>query len=181
MLKTHFCTAFRCMWKAYRKPLRKPFGKPSRYPSRRLCLIRNRNKEQEQKEERESGNPTAPAVSLDDITAEWNSAMGQNCRPTPERQRQAAARLKDSWWRDNWRKAIAKAKASEFCNGENDRGWRADLEWFLQPDTGTKLLEGKCTNSQPEVARDRPPSPVVSIADRRRQIANGRKGSTASV
>ncbi len=159
--------------KAFREAFPVPFAK--------TMPNQEQEQEQEQKEERESGNPTAPAVSLDDITAEWNSAMGQNCRPTPKRQRQAAARLKDPWWRDNWRKAIAKAKASEFCNGENDRGWRADLEWFLQPDTSTKLLEGKYTNAQPEVARDRPPSPVVSIADRRRQIANGRKGSTASV
>jgi hypothetical protein len=31
---------------------------------------------------------------------------------------------------------------SAFCRGENDRGWRADFDFLLQPKSFTKLLEG---------------------------------------
>ena len=39
-----------------------------------------------------------------------------------------------------------------FLVGDNDKGWRADLDWFLRPDSVTKILEGKYTRSkaQPE-------------------------------
>lgn len=37
--------------------------------------------------------------------------------------------------------AIARVGASAFCQGDNDRGWRADIDFVLQPKSLTKLLE----------------------------------------
>lgn len=31
---------------------------------------------------------------------------------------------------------------SEFLNGKNDRGWRADFDWILQPKNFVKIMEG---------------------------------------
>ena len=39
--------------------------------------------------------------------------------------------------------AIERAMGSGFLTGQNDRGWVMDLEFFLRPDTVTKILEGK--------------------------------------
>jgi len=52
-------------------------------------------------------------------------------------------RLDDPWWIEHWREAMAKMKDIPFCRGENDRGWVADMDFFLRPDTVTKILEGK--------------------------------------
>jgi hypothetical protein len=37
--------------------------------------------------------------------------------------------------------AIAAVERSPFCRGENDRGWRADFDFILQPRSLAKLLE----------------------------------------
>ena len=35
------------------------------------------------------------------------------------------------------------AAASPFCLGAGSRGWKADIDWFLRPDTVTRIMEGK--------------------------------------
>jgi uncharacterized protein YoaH (UPF0181 family) len=52
------------------------------------------------------------------------------------------ARLKDAGGLDGFRDALAKARASPFLTGENDRGWRADLDFLLQARSFNKLMEG---------------------------------------
>ncbi len=76
----------------------------------------------------------------------WNSSMQQNCQMTEKRRKALALRLKTKGWLENWRSAIGKAAVSDFCLGVNDRGWIADLEWFLKPDSVAKLMEGKYDN-----------------------------------
>lgn len=52
------------------------------------------------------------------------------------------ARQKDEDFVAHWREAILKIPDSPFLRGENDRGWKANVEWFLRPETLTKILEG---------------------------------------
>jgi len=77
----------------------------------------------------------------DFVLGEWNRAMGQQCRWTDKRLVSFRQRWKSPFWRENWQAAIQRAAASSFCRGENG-GWAANFEWFLKPDTVTKLLEG---------------------------------------
>lgn len=56
------------------------------------------------------------------------------------------ARFRDVFFKDNWQTAISKAKSSNFCNGKNDRGWVANVDWFLKPNTVSKLMEGAFDN-----------------------------------
>lgn len=56
------------------------------------------------------------------------------------------ARMKDEFWSSNWRNALESLKTSEFCKGKNDRGWIADVDFFLRPDSVAKILEGKYAN-----------------------------------
>lgn len=60
---------------------------------------------------------------------------------TGQRDRLLNARLKDSTL-DEWTRVFDALERSNFCRGENDRGWRADFDFILQPKTRTKLLEG---------------------------------------
>jgi len=96
---------------------------------------------------------TAIAVVPADLLNLWNSKMSQKCRMTHKRQMSALARLKDPDWRTIFAEAIDRASVSDFCNGRAPGGnWIADFEWFLKPDSATKLVEGKYDNRE-EVLR----------------------------
>lgn len=79
----------------------------------------------------------------------WNDARGPDLPEWQEtgtkRRKAALARLRERPL-DEWRPVIARVAASRFCCGVNDRGWRADPEWLLKPETATKVLEGKYDN-----------------------------------
>lgn len=63
-----------------------------------------------------------------------------------KRRKAVNARLKDDFFAANWREAIAKILASDFCMGKGDKGWQADFDWFTRPDTVTRLMEGRYDN-----------------------------------
>lgn len=98
----------------------------------------------EQGNSRESANAVTPASLL----LLWNSKMNQKCRLTEKRATSARIRLRDSEWVAVYVEAIEKAVQSDFCNGRSDRGWVADFEWFLKPDSAIKLIEGKYDKQQ---------------------------------
>ena len=62
---------------------------------------------------------------------------------TPKRKAALSLRLKNDWWRENWRAALGRVKTSGFCGGSGEQAWVADVDWFLRPDSAAKLLEGK--------------------------------------
>jgi len=48
---------------------------------------------------------------------------------------------------DDWVEVLQAVARSGHCLGENDRGWRADLDFVLRPSKRLKLLEGTYTAS----------------------------------
>jgi hypothetical protein len=54
-----------------------------------------------------------------------------------------------------WQEIVRRVAKSDFCNGKNARGWRADFDFLVRPDTQHKVLEGKYDN------RTGPPGPYV--------------------
>lgn len=81
-----------------------------------------------------------------EILEAWHSRMVPLGFPavakmTAQRDRQLAARLKDSTL-EEWQRVMDALERSAFCRGENDRGWIADFDFLLQPKSFTKLLEG---------------------------------------
>lgn len=88
----------------------------------------------------------APSGAIQDFVMAWNG-LGKPFAAVekmgPARQKHLQARLRDSWWRENYAKAIAAMPGRPFLRGENDRGWIANVDWFLRPDTATKILEGQ--------------------------------------
>lgn len=87
-----------------------------------------------------------PPVSKKEILEAWQSRMVPLGFPavlkmTSQRERQLSARLRDSNL-DEWMRAFDALERSAFCRGENDRGWRADFDFLLQPKSFTRLIEG---------------------------------------
>lgn len=60
---------------------------------------------------------------------------------TPTRRRQIRARLAADGL-DGWCEALAAVADSPLCLGQNERGWRADLDFVCQPKSFAKLREG---------------------------------------
>lgn len=107
------------------------------------------------------------------VAAEWNM-IGNVSRcsvVTKKRQQTVRARMRDEFWRTNWREAMQKVSRSSFCAGTNDRGWKANLDWFLRPDTVPKLMEGQfddqsTRNTSKDVWRVPPSDHVPEVEDR---------------
>lgn len=60
---------------------------------------------------------------------------------TKERARKLSARLHEHGL-EGWKEALRKLDKAGMCHGENDRGWRANIDFLLQPSSFVKLLEG---------------------------------------
>lgn len=104
----------------------------------------------------EGGNGTnVPTVSPSDLVAIWNSNRGELAevvKLTTDRGRRAKARLQerpDLGW---WVSVAQRIAASAFCCGKNDRGWRADFDFFVRPGSAEKTMEGKYDERKRSVA-----------------------------
>ena len=60
---------------------------------------------------------------------------------TAKRKASARERLRDAYFRENWRAALDKIRADKFYQGCGDRGWIAGIDYFLRPDTVAKIME----------------------------------------
>lgn len=95
---------------------------------------------------------TPPPIANDDLTEgevleAWNGLASDCGLPTVSkltnaRRRKLHARIRDHPFED-WAAALAAIRRSQFLRGENDRGWRANFDWLLRPETIPKLLEGQ--------------------------------------
>lgn len=72
------------------------------------------------------------------------------------------ARLRDCGGIAGWRIAMDRVRASPFLRGDNDRGWRASLDFLLKPESFAKLMEG-AYDPAPGGRRQRP-EPRSSMA-----------------
>ena len=93
------------------------------------------------------------------VITKWNS-LGEPfpkvLKLTDGRSRTIKTRLADKWWSDHWLLALDILKTLDFCKGKNDRGWVADLEFFLRPDSVPKILEGKYGAKATPASKPRP-------------------------
>lgn len=94
-----------------------------------------------------SPSPSADDLDLTEAVAIFNATAAQvgwsvvrNLNPT--RRASLRARLRECGGLDGWRDAMARARGSPFLIGDNERGWRADFDFFLHAKSFTKLMEG---------------------------------------
>jgi hypothetical protein len=93
-----------------------------------------------------SAKPKPPPDETRIAFDEWNALAGRHGLPIARkldeaRRRAIRLRLADGGL-DAWREALAAVEASEHCRGENDRGWRADLDFVCTASKFRRLIEG---------------------------------------
>jgi hypothetical protein len=82
----------------------------------------------------------------------WNSheSLTQIKLATQGRRRKFTARLKEPAFGDNWRQIVERIAGTPFLCGDNERGWKADVDWILGNSTNyAKVLEGKYESQRP--------------------------------
>jgi len=92
----------------------------------------------------------------------WNDLAAKCGLPraeklTPKRMMALGARMRDAGSVQRFGEVIAKIEHTPWMLGENDRGWRADLDFICQQSSFVKLMEGAYERSaaQPRAARRR--------------------------
>lgn len=75
----------------------------------------------------------------------WNQTGLSKCKLLNEsRKSKLILRWKVPMFRESFKDAIDKVKASSFCVGKNTSGWKATFDWFIHNDENwLKALEGK--------------------------------------
>lgn len=99
------------------------------------------------KDEHPSSAPTAPTSQdrVNELFERWN-VLAKSCglptaaQITQKRRAAAQARIKAGLL-DRWPEFATALEASRWHRGENDRGWRANVDWLLRPDSWIGLLE----------------------------------------
>lgn len=85
----------------------------------------------------------SPPLTPDAVRELWNDLAARplpRCsRLTPRRLTALRARIRDHPRARDWVAAIEAVNASAFCQGA--KGWLADFDYLLRPDTLTKALE----------------------------------------
>lgn len=90
--------------------------------------------------------PKADPLPISEAFDRWNELASRKRLPvavalTDLRRKQIKARLAEAGLA-GWSEALAAVEASPHCLGENDRGWRADIDFVCQPKSFNKLREG---------------------------------------
>lgn len=84
---------------------------------------------------------------------------------TPQMRKSIGARLRESNL-DCWMEAMDNVEGSKFLQGQNDRGWCADLTWIIKPANYEKILAGNYINrdTSTEYSYGQPPRKHAILA-----------------
>jgi hypothetical protein len=86
-------------------------------------------------------------LTIAELVEGWNE-LAEACglprvaKLSAARKRQAAARLREFPMLADWQAVFRNLRNTPWLHGDNDRGWRADFDFILQPKSFVKLLEG---------------------------------------
>jgi len=81
----------------------------------------------------------------------WNMNRGQMREAlawNENRTKQAKKRWRDFPDPKFWTEVVMRLAQSSFCTGDNDRGWKADFDFLLRPNTHLAVNEGKYDNKK---------------------------------
>jgi uncharacterized protein YdaU (DUF1376 family) len=147
-----------------------PTGNPVETGSKANQEPRTRTKNQNQEEKAEQKEPAEEAEELliteglpvekpeklvpADIIDCWNHYTENTPLPealalSPGREKHIRARLEDDFFVANFEQAIIRITRSGFCLGQNDRRWKADIDWLIRPETVARVMEGKYDHVAP--------------------------------
>jgi hypothetical protein len=108
--------------------------------------------------------PGADPFGPEALARLWNELAPPECprlRTLSEsRRRRAATRIREHPREAFWREVLDRMADQPFLRGGGKRGWKADFDWLLQPDSATRVLEGSYADEGPAG----PPSDFVAPA-----------------
>ncbi|SMP36535.1 YdaU family protein [Shimia sagamensis] len=124
-----------------------------------------------------SGNDAQPVGEIASAVFDYNEAAAACGWPRVQkisaaRRSSLAARLNEAGGIVGWRAALAKARASPLCNGENDRGWIVNFDFLIRQSSFAKLIEGNYdqrSRSNFKTPNTDPTSDAIAIAARSRR------------
>jgi len=92
------------------------------------------------------GMSTHMGTGTDTIIEKYNSTSFPKIQKLTEgRKKHLKARIKE-YGVESVLCMIDKAEKSDFLHGENDRKWKADFDWLINPNNYIKVIEGKYDN-----------------------------------
>ena len=111
---------------------------------RDVAIIKIKNKIRERRER------VIPILQSNDFFNAWNltTKLPRCLAVSEKRNKILKTRMGESFFQENWKEALMKIQESAFCTGENERGWKATFDWFIQSDTVVKIMEGKYDNKK---------------------------------
>jgi hypothetical protein len=96
---------------------------------------------------------TSNSADAEALLSAWNDMAFRCGLPkvrdlSEKRKRVAERRLRDKGWRLEYPSALDKIAESDFLRGlVRGKPWKATFDWFVQPDSVTKILEGDYDNT----------------------------------
>ena len=157
-------------------------GKVMEIPSRTEQTQSRTEPEQKGTEDTQNGTAADAAVSrtpevLVEIYKARNEKLPQVLEFNPSRREKCKRRLARDPGKfiDQFTRAVIKAQETPFLRGENERGWKADFDWFIANDQNViKVLEGRYDSG----GRADPRKAGGTVFDRiRRERQEGKDGS----
>ena len=96
---------------------------------------------------------SSPALRPEHVVEAWNEMAERRGLATVrtldgERRRKLLSRLRQHPV-EHWTEAIGAIDRNPWMHGDNERGWRANFDFLLQPSSFTKLMEGTYDRSRP--------------------------------
>jgi hypothetical protein len=99
----------------------------------------------EEAEGQEEPEPADPSLLPEHVLEAWNGMAERiglpKARMTDERRKKLKTAIR-RWTVEDIAAAIGAVERNPWMHGENDRGWRADFDFLLQPKSFTRLMEG---------------------------------------
>lgn len=100
------------------------------------------------KEKTSSSEPEPSSPEIQMAFSIYNEVAKRNSIPiaqklSEQRKKGLKARLKDAGGLEGWRIAMEKVDGNPFLTGKGERGWKADIDFFLREQAFTRLMEGK--------------------------------------
>ena len=120
-----------------------------------------RQKRAEEQAAQDNNDTDQRKADIDCFLEAWKESEFPQIRKLTNKRRAALIQRIQDYGIDDCVKAVKIAGETPFMTGKNDRGWKADIEFFLRPDSIAKILEGKYGTPQ----KQKPQAPIV-ITDR---------------
>ncbi|HEX7720474.1 MAG TPA: DUF1376 domain-containing protein [Woeseiaceae bacterium] len=112
-----------------------------------------------------------PLLKIEEVGKDWNEMAKRTGLPSvkafPKSRRTAFRERLREFGPAAFTDAIQAVERSDFCRGKNDRGWRADFDFLLQPKSFVKLLEGAYGHDPPKNGESYSPEKLAALDELR--------------